>query len=435
MLTLIGDVDQMLFRFNGAKPEILSSEIESHFDDLLTFKMETNYRSTQSIVEFQKQLIAHNYSDLNGPYNQELFKNLVARPDADIGEDIVFNEYENAQEEAAAIALEVETLLSDNYTNGDIFILSRTRAQLAFLEGPLTKHKIKFVNLAGGSFWGSKHVQDVVAYLRLAYNENDDKAFMRVYNIASKWFVHPFGKHKGEYCHHRYLGRAFLEKCNNSYTKAPYTGWRYQAGVNDLMQFVDEVAQALNQSVIEGIDFVVENCYIPYLEREEGLTSLDEAENGKLEDFEIIKEIALQFETIEEFFTYVDQMVKQSEDAKNGNLEDYVVISTTHRVKGQERRVVFGVGISEGFNAQDEKPAGLLPHTFSLTHPPQFGVLPTGNMGRIEDERCLMFVMVSRAKEKVYLSSIDIYRKSILHPSRFIKELGIEPAANQNSIL
>lgn len=426
MLTLIGDVDQMLYRFNGARPEILGSEVLSYLPDMLTFKMEVNYRSTQRIVELQKALIAYNYSDLNGPYEQSLFKNLVARQDASLGEDIVFSQYEDAQEEAENVSIEVETLLNNSYKNGDIFILARTRAQLAFLEGPLTKRKIKFINLTGGSFWGSKHVQDVVSYLKLATNQDDDKAFQQVFNIASKWFTHPFGKNKGEYCHHRYLGRAFIDEMKGSFKNTVYASWRYKAGVEDLTSFLDDLQQALSESITAGIDFVINNCYKQYLEKDEGLTSQDESENGKLEDFEIIKEIALQFATIAEFFAYVDEMVKQSEEAKKGNLEDFVVISTVHRVKGQERKVVFGIGISEGYNVKDETPAGLLPHTYSLVNPPQFGVLPTGSKGKVEDERCLMFVMVSRAKEKVYLSSINQYRKLVLSPSRFITELGID---------
>lgn len=424
--TAIFDVDQMLYRFNGAKPEICSNDLPEILTDILTLKMEVNYRSTQRIVELQKALIAYNYSDLNGPYQQSLFKNLVARQDAPLGEDIVFSQHEDAQEEAEAVSIEVETLLNNGYNNGDIFILARTRAQLAFLEGPLTKRKIKFINLTGGSFWGSKHVQDIVSYLKLATNQEDDKAFQQVFNIASKWFVHPFGKNKGEYCHHRYLGRAFIDEMRGSFKNTVYAGWRYRSGVDDLTSFLDDLQQALTEGISSGIDFVVNNCYKQYLEKDEGLTSQDESENGKLEDFEIIKEIALQFESIEQFFAYVDEMVKQSEEAKKGNLEDFVVISTVHRVKGQERKVVFGIGISEGYNIKDETPAGLLPHTYSLTTPPQFGVLPTGSQGKVEDERCLMFVMVSRAKEKVYLSSINQYRKAVLSPSRFIKELGVE---------
>lgn len=422
-ITLVGDVDQLLYRFNGSKPEILGQEIVNYFPDIQTFKLETNYRSTQTIVEFQKKLIAHNYSGLGGPYSQDLFKDLKPREDAKVSDQITFNEYEDAQSEADATVNEIKILLANGAQNGNFFVLARTRAQLAFLEGPLTKRKIKFINLTGGSFWGSKHVQDVIAYLKLAHNNNNKTAFKRVFNIASKWFVHPFGKHKGEYCHHRYLGRAFLDKVNTDYNQIEYAGWRYQTGVEDLTILVEEIKQALHHGITSAIDYVVENCYTQYLAKEEGLTNIDESENGKLEDFEIVKEIAQDFENIDDFFAYVNEMVQQAEDAKKGNLNDFVVISTVHRIKGQERDTVFVIGVSEGQDIKSGQPAGLLPHTFSMAPPPQFGVLPTPGMGRIEDERCIVFVAISRAKSKVYLSSIQTYRKASLTPSRFISEL------------
>jgi superfamily I DNA/RNA helicase len=83
---------------------------------------------------------------------------------------------------------------------------------------------------------------------------------------------------------------------------------------------------------------------------------------------------------------------------------------------------VFGVGFCEGTN-KEGAPVGLLPHTYSLRPPEQIGVLPSGAQGRIEDERDIAFVLVSRAKEEVHLSGVREYRGSAMHPSRFVVEM------------
>lgn len=432
MLTIIGDVDQMLYRFNGAKPEIMATELPHFFPNLLTFKMGINYRSTKTIVEAQKRLIAYNYGALGGSYPQELFKDLEAKPDAKEGQSITFHEYLTPDEEATAVADEIATLIeSGEYQPGDFFVGARTKNQLGYLEGPLVRARVKFVNIAGGSFWASKHVVDVLSYVKLAVNHSDKEAFKRVYNIASRWFTRPWGKRRGEYSHRRYLGNAFLAAVDSSYTEV----WRAEReyskkGVADLKEFMRELEYTLEgDGISAAIEFVVENCYEKYLATEEGLMDTDEAQNGKMEDLKTVIEIAAGFADAEAFFAYVAELQQAAIDAKNGEQDEYVVLSTVHRLKGRERKVVFGIGFSEGYMRRkegEEVPVGLLPHTFSLSAPPQFGVLPTGGGGSVADERCIAFVLVSRAMERCYLSSIQTYRKGwVLSPSRFIRELGL----------
>jgi len=91
-----------------------------------------------------------------------------------------------------------------------------------------------------------------------------------------------------------------------------------------------------------------------------------------------------------------------------------------------ERPIVFGLGWCEGENLVTGDPVGLLPHTFSLVPPPNFGVLPAGDQNPVEDERCIGFVCISRAIERCYLSGVKTYRTWALQPSRFINEIGLE---------
>jgi len=434
---MVGDSDQLLFRFTGATPEAnLYDGFEKRYPDGLTVKLVTNYRSTQAIIETCQRLIACNYENGGGPYGQQYFKDVQPRDDAPIGNPVSFREYEDVLDEADGLVEALVEQLAGGRQPGDFFVGARTRAQLGYLEGPLVRAKIPFINITGGSFWTSKHVADVVAYLRLAYDEGDDAAFKRVYNIASNWNVHLWGEQKGEYCHHRYLGRAFLDACGGSYKRvhqAVNKRHSFKPGVNDLTKLVYSLKSELQASKLPGrvLRVVIDDCYRKYLAAEEGVMVSDEAENGKLEDLETVIEIASQFDGVGEFLEYVDEAIKAAEAAKDKSWGDYVVLSSVHRLKGLERPVVYGIGISEGLSVSE--PKGLLPHTFSLTEPPQDGILPTGGRGRVEDERCVCFVLASRAKEECHLSGVQVYRNAVMRASRFVGEMGLLSVVKEHS--
>jgi DNA helicase-2/ATP-dependent DNA helicase PcrA len=429
----VADVDQTLFRFAGARPEIMSEEIVGYLPNIRTVKMETNYRSTQTIVNQQRQSIAYNYSDLNGPYDQSLFKSLRPRDGAESGNPFVWNMFGFQEEEADYVASTI-TLLCDaeGYGWGDFFVGARTNSQLAYIEGALTRENIKYINLGGGSFWDSKHIQDVLAYIHLAYyelNPSDDvdtsRDLKRVLNIPSKFFVAPIGDKKGEYVPHRFLSNALFESIGGKYRNLDRERWR--EGVQDLMEFVTDIQLHIDHHGLAGaIRFVIENAYVKWLSHKEGLVYTDDAENGKVDDLLTVVNIASKFEEVDKFFAYVKRMREAAKASKRGDHSKRVVIGTVHRLKGKERPVVFGIGLCETNPGSIlSEAAGLLPHTYSLIDPPNYGVLPTGGKGKIEDERCVFFVLISRAQERVYLSGFRNYRDKVFGPSRFVREIGL----------
>jgi DNA helicase-2/ATP-dependent DNA helicase PcrA len=331
------------------------------------------------------------------------------------------------------------------YSPGDFFIGARTRAQLGYLEGALVRAKIPFINIAGGSFWQSKHVADAIAYLRLAYNAKDKDALERVYNIPSAGHQYAWsdkaGKFQaGDYCPTRYLGKEFLAKIGYDFDKIDKVlfsrdGWRYQTKkkdytkygptkAQDLQEFVWMLKSVLDQAENVGqvIRAIIDDCYEKFLRHESTLGDEGLA-NAKLEDLATVEDLAGQYTSVDKFLSYVDEMIKTAEDAKNKEWGEYLILSTYHRLKGLERPVVFGLGWCEGINNETGQDVGLLPHTFSLSPPPDFGVLPAGEMSPMEDERCIGFVCISRAIERCYLSGIKSYRSWNLGPSRFIYEM------------
>jgi len=409
---IVGDPDQLLYRWSGATPEAnLFQGFDKRFPNGLTIKLDHNFRSTGRIVKASTALISHNYEP-KGPYPRAFFKEpLYTAPE---GREIEFTLYEDEFQESRGVVSKIKELL-DEYQPADFFIGARTRAQLAFLEGELVRAKIPFVNATGSSFWNLKHVSDMVAYLKLALFQ-DDEAFCQVYDISSKRMRQPFDsrtRRKGSYSPNRWLGRKFLEAAHYSFSGIHRAlnsrdGWRWREGVDDLLYMLDEIRSA---GTFIGSLELIKDHYLAYLSAD-GFVQEDVSEDSRVEDLNTVIEIASTFDSAQAFLNYVQECRSESGQS---SWDGKVVLSTVHRLKGMERRVVFGIGWNEG----------LLPHAFSLGLIPNLGVLPSGSKGRIEDERCIAFVLVTRAKERVYLSSIRKYRDKPLQPSRFLYELGV----------
>jgi DNA helicase-2/ATP-dependent DNA helicase PcrA len=433
---IVGDTDQLLFRFAGATPEEnLYDGFEAAFPAGLTHKLVVNYRSTNAIIEACNKLIAYNYADRCGPYDEAYRKEIVPREDAPEGKPVTFNMYADPHREAQAVVELIQELYTEGYRGyGDVFVGARTRAQLGYLEGPLVRAGIPFINATGGSFWKSKHIQDIVAYIRLAHNEGDKEAFKRVYNVASNYMTVPWRNADGygQYCTTRYLSHAFLAACGDDYRNI-HTAMdqrnSWVPGSEDLTGLMADVIGSLNSDgVAAAMEAVLDLCYKKYLKHDEGLTAADEAEDGKIEDIRTAIDVAGEFgDDVGAFLAHVDEMIKAAEAAAAKDWDGYLVISTVHSLKGQERPVMIGIGLVEFVvvDPEREKPGGLLPHTFSLIEPPDDGILPGPGKGRVEDERDIAYVLISRAMDECYLTGPGRYRGRLCEPSRFIHELGL----------
>lgn len=419
-LLIVADTDQTLFRFTGATPETnVYDGFTERYPNGETRKLVTNYRSTVEVVEAQKRLIAHNYSDKGGIYHQSYFKQLCARVGAEQGKAISFTMYATADEEARSI---VNQILGDRDKPEDVFIITRTRAQAAWFEGPLSRANIPYLNLNGGSFWSLRHVRNIVNYVRLASHYDCDEAFKDVYNIATNDFRVPWVDEP--YCNHRYLGNAFVEACGGSWKgigKAIYQRRSWGIGAEDLQSFIYDIHLILIENgLVVALQYVIDKCYRKWLMHDEGLVDEDNAEGGKFEDLGTLLGIAGEYQDPDKFFAFVDGMQKADKAKNDKDWSGKLVIFTAHKSKGLERPTVYAPGWCEG-KTKTGQPFGLLPHTFSLTQPPQLGILPMNGQGRIEDELDIAFVMVSRAMSKVVLSGYQVDKRGAMEPSRFVK--------------
>jgi superfamily I DNA/RNA helicase len=206
----------------------------------------------------------------------------------------------------------------------------------------------------------------------LAYDTSNKEALEQVYNIPSNDHKYTWndkgGKFKSsDYCPTRYLGKEFLAKIGYNFNNIDRVllsknGWRYQTKkqdyslygptkAQDLQEFVWELRGVLDQAdnVGQVVRIIIDDCYEKYLKSndtigDEGLV------NAKLEDLATVEDLAGQYNSVDKFLAYVNEMIQAAEDAKNRDWEDYVVLSTYHRLKGLERPVVFGLGWCEGEN-------------------------------------------------------------------------------------
>jgi DNA helicase-2/ATP-dependent DNA helicase PcrA len=425
-LFAVGDDAQLLFRFAGADVDDNIYGFGKRFPRWQLYPLEVNYRSTHEIVDRATLLIANNYA---APERKAFEKNLRAAPAAARGVPVRVAEYEDAEEEAAATVRQLSVLFArEGYGPVDAYGIYRTNAQSRALEDQLLQAGIPYVVAGGLGFYNRKVVKDVLAYARLLVARDYDEAFERIYNMASEAFGKPT----------RYLSRKFLDECRAASARSLWEGMEllYRAGrlagyqVDGVMDLVDTLgrleavrsgAQPLDPdapeqkekteaaTVVRAVRLLV---YDAFVRRNEEVKE-DDSNTGTWDDLEELVVAAGHHDTIAAFLKHVDDTLAMMAK-RNKEKVDAVVLTTIHKVKGLERKLVFGIGIADG----------LLPHSRAIggfVDPER----PLIQRGSLEDERCAMFVLCTRAKERLSLSSIRRWRNRDLQPSRFLAEMGL----------
>ena len=398
---IVGDVDQLMYRFTGAAPEDNLFHLSK---DAEILKLQTNFRATQTLVDHANRLITNNYSE-----ETKRFKKILVAGRKDIGEPIEFRQFETPREEAIWIANVCKDLPPE-----EIFVGARTNAQLAYAERAMFRASLPYVVSNNYTFFTRTHIKAVMGYLALSLDPHDDTSFELVYNIASSAMTNKGGK----YCPHRYLGKKFLEECKlqegSLLDGMNFVSWRFKRGVNDLKIFINRLRTVLNRKVLtqEILSIIIEECYLPHC-RAKGLSSQDASEEDNItEDLEVLVDLSLDYSDPAAFVNFCKNMSTKIDDPER----KVIVLSTIHKLKGLERKYVFGMGWSQG----------LLPHARALGFRPILAKvdLPIPDTSRLEDERCVAFVLVTRAKERVWLTAPRNWGNRQLQESQFIAELG-----------
>jgi DNA helicase-2/ATP-dependent DNA helicase PcrA len=394
-IAVVGDDAQSIYRFRGADIRNIL-DFERDFPDATRITLDRNYRSTQTILDAANGVIAHN--------TRQLEKHLWT--DAGAGVPIVRYTAENEQDEAAFVAEEVDRLVdAHGYRPGDCAVFYRTNAQSRVLEEVLIRLGTPYQVVGGTRFYERKEIKDLLAYLKLLLNPADDVSAKRVLNVPRRGIGA-----KTEEALDLFAARertTFMEACLRV-EENHLLASRAIGAVSDFVHTID----ALRAVVTDGseplrrvVEFAGEHTgYLAELEAERTVEALGRVENlrelaGVAEDFEELQPGA----TLGDFLERI-ALVSEVDDYTDADAK--LVLMTMHNAKGLEFPVVFIAGMEDS----------VFPHYRSLGHPEE-----------LEEERRLCYVAMTRAKERLYLTSA--WSRSLFGgrnanpPSRFLKEV------------
>ncbi|MFC3034885.1 DNA helicase II [Pseudoalteromonas fenneropenaei] len=393
-MMIVGDDDQSIYGWRGARIE----NIRQFLDDFKaeTIRLEQNYRSTSTILKASNALIENNA--------ERMGKSLWT--DGIEGEPISVYAAFNELDEARFVVGKIKTWLQGGNALQDCAILYRSNAQSRILEEALLQESIKYRIYGGMRFFERQEIKDALCYLRLVSNRNDDAAFERIINTPARGIGEKTLSHIRDCARHTsqplwHAAKAILAEKHLSGRAA-----------NSVQQFIDIVEQIddqlLDLPLAEQAKFAIERS---------GLMAMYQAEKGekgraRVENLEELINACGQYEPpIEEEFSSPLQgfLAYTSLEAGEGQAEEHedaVQMMTLHSAKGLEFPLVFMVGVEEGMFPSQQS------HEES---------------GRLEEERRLCYVGMTRAMTKLYICHAEsrrLYGQEKYHsPSRFIREL------------
>ena len=394
-LCVVGDSDQSIYAWRGADiTNILS--FEQDYPDAKVIMLEQNYRSTKTILKAANEVIANNVN--RKP------KNLWTENDE--GKKIGYYRADSEQSEAMFVAGKIMELVEkENRKYGDIAILYRTNAQSRVMEEVLIKSNIPYTIVGGIKFYERKEIKDLLAYLRLIVNPNDDISLERVINVPKRGIgatslekITQFAVENGISLYDA-LDQVELIGLSGRATKA----------AREFHEMIENFAKMQEYlSLTELTEQVIEKTgYKQMLQVENTLEA-----QSRLENLEEFLSVTQHFENTSEDQSLVAFLTDLALIADIDNLDeeeedrDRVILMTLHSAKGLEFPVVFIIGMEEG----------IFPHSRSLTEPEE-----------MEEERRLAYVGITRAEEELYLTNArmrTLYgRMNVNSPSRFIDEI------------
>ena len=392
-IVAVGDDDQSIYGWRGAKIENIQ-QFTHDFNDVKTVRLEQNYRSTATILNAANAVIGNNF----GRLGKELWT------DVSDGDPISlyagFNEYD----EARFIVEQIESWCSQGNERRSAAILYRSNAQSRVLEESLIRSGTPYRIYGGQRFYERLEIKNVLAYLRLILNRENDAAVERVLNTPSRGV----GAKTVEFV------RAFARKHDlslwQSINRTIAEGLLTARAVNAIAGFVALVDRLDSETDELPLDELINHTIsasglMDYHKKEKG-----EKGQTRIENLDELVSAAKQFEQEDEELSplqeFLDNAALDAGDTQAEEHEDSVQLMTLHSAKGLEFPLVFLAGIEEN----------LFPHRMSMEEP-----------GRLEEERRLCYVGITRAMEKLYITYAETRRlhgnEAYNPPSRFISEI------------
>lgn len=378
---VVGDANQSIYSFRGANFRNILN-FEKDYRDANVIALEQNYRSTKNILDAANSVIKNNKERKD----MELFSELGE------GVKVKYLRSYDEKHEITLIADEIKRLLQSGYKYSDVAIFYRTNAQSRNVEEVMLKNNFPYKVFGSFYFYNRKEIKDLLCYLRLINNTNDDISLRRIINVPKR----KIGNRSVEDL------EKYAERLNTSMFDAIDSGKEL-----DFKNLIRELQNdALNMSLTELVDDVLDKSGMKHeLEAEKTLDS-----ELRLENLMEFKSITASFEArtgsvnLGDFLDEISLVADISEHEEN---DDVITLMTLHSAKGLEFPIVFITGMEEG----------IFPHSNAFME---------GEEG-IEEERRLCYVGFTRAREKLYLTNAKkrmLYGKTTQNPpSRFISEV------------
>ena len=383
----VGDEDQCIYSWRGANFKNIFN-FKNDFPNVNVYKLERNYRSTNEIIKIANNVIKNNTARLN--------KNMWTSKEGG-DKPTLYNAYDE-REEALYVAKNIEKLIADGYEYKDMAVLMRMNALSRSFEEAFLSYNIPHRIFGGFKFYERAEIKILIGYLRLFTNPKDDISFARVINFPKRGI--------GDGTLNRLADidreKSLLENCLSKEFKEEGALYRRFQSFIEAFEKVSSFSQKPLADFVEKVitDFGIRGAFNP--KDEEDLDRLMNIEQfvKSVKEFEEFNDDA----SLSEFLESITLKSDTDEIGEGGA----VTIATVHAVKGLEFKVVFLIGLEEG--------------TFPISR-------ALNSNSELEEERRLMYVALTRAEEKLYLSHCSkryLYRESqYQNPSRFCKEIGL----------
>ena len=390
-IVAVGDADQSIYSFRGADIRNILN-FEKDFSNTKIIKLEQNYRSTSKILNTANELISNNL--------ERKEKNLWTENND--GSDVVYKETSVESEESKFIIDTIKQLLSDGYKESDIVVLYRTNAQSRPFEEGFLKNLIDYKVVGGLKFYDRKEIKDIIAYLNILVNSKDDVSLKRIINEPKRGI----GEKSIEQLETIALshGISMLDLITDTNFSLLLTD-RLKTLANKFFEPLKDIfVNVDNYQIVDLINELLDKTgYLRNLEKSHLVE--DRARIDNINEFISSAADYQEANPEDTLRDYLENLSLLSEIDKTENSNESVSLMTMHQAKGLEFPVVFIVGLDEG----------LFPSKRSLDE------------GNLEEERRLFYVGITRAEEKLYMTSSQVRRNygkvSYYKPSRFIDEI------------
>ena len=380
---VVGDINQSIYSFRGARVENVA-ELKEIFPPKL-IKLEKNYRSTSMILNIANDIISKNKS----------FINMQLYTDNDLGRKAEYYQADTNFGEVLHIVSEIKKLKQLGYNYNDMAILYRMNSLSLNFENEFVKHNIPYIIYGGVGYYSRKEVKDIIAYLRLIVDTNDDFSFKRIVNVPKRKIG---DKVIGE------LTKISQDKGVSLFEAINYFN-------NNLLQTFKKMIVDLQEDLkVVNLDHLIDRIlnktgYLAILEQAEEDDRIDNVKELK----SIMKDIMESYdgENIDKLRAFLADLALRTDVDNINETDDKVRLMTFHQAKGLEYKVVFMPAMEQG----------IFPSYRSM-----------GTPSELEEERRVCYVGVTRAKERLYFS-IALQRRMYGQdnpgfPSEFLKSIG-----------